>query len=64
MKILGLSTGHDSGDSLVENGTLIAAINEERLSRQKLHIGFPTESIDKVLEISKLKISEIDYIAI
>jgi len=64
MKILGLSTGHDSGASLVENGTLIAAINEERLSRQKLHIGFPTESIDKVLEISKLKISEIDYIAI
>jgi len=64
MKILGLSTGHDSGASLVVNRCLVAAINEERLSRQKLHIGFPAESIEKVLEISKLKVSEIDYTAI
>ena len=41
MKILGISAGHDSGASLVVNGELIAAINEERLSRKKLHIGFP-----------------------
>ena len=64
MKILGISLGHDSGASLVVNGSLIAAINEERLSRQKLHIGFPSRSIEKVLEITKLKISEIEYIAI
>ena len=64
MKILGISAGHDSGASLVVNGELIAAINEERLSRKKLHIGFPYKSIDKVLSISNLKFSELDYIAI
>jgi len=64
MKILGVSAGHDSGASLVVNGELIAAINEERLSRKKLHIGFPYKSIDKVLSISNLKFSELDYIAI
>ena len=55
MKILGISIGHDSGAAVVIDGNLVAAINEERLSRKKLHIGFPTQSIDKVLEISNLK---------
>ncbi len=64
MKILGISTGHDSGASLVINGKLVAAINEERLSRKKLHVGIPYRSIDKVLSISNLKFSELDYIAI
>ena len=64
MKILGISTGHDSGASLVINGKLVTAINEERLSRKKLHVGIPYRSIDKVLSISNLKFSELDYIAI
>ena len=64
MKILGISTGHDSGASLVHDGILKVSINEERLSRRKLHIGFPIKSIKKVLEISNTKISEIDIIAI
>jgi len=64
VKILGISTGHDSGASLVVNGKLVTAINEERLSRKKLHVGIPYRSIDKVLSISNLKFSEIDYIAI
>ena len=64
MKILGISTGHDSGACIVENGNLIAAINEERLSRKKNHIGFPYKSIEKIFEISNIKISELQYIAI
>lgn len=64
MKVLGISTGHDSGAAIVINGNLVAAINEERLSRNKLHIGFPAKSIDKVLEICNLKFSELEYIAI
>ena len=64
MKILGISTGHDSGASLVYDGILKVSINEERLSRRKLHIGFPIKSIKKVLELSNTKISEIDIIAI
>ena len=64
MKILGISAGHDSGACVVSDGKIIAAINEERLSRVKNHIGFPAKSIEKVLEISNTKISEIEYIAI
>ena len=42
MKILGISLGHDSGASLVVDGYLKFAINEERLSRRKLHVGYLT----------------------
>tara|TARA_B100000989_G_C19515594_1_gene461450 strand:- start:606 stop:2300 length:1695 start_codon:yes stop_codon:yes gene_type:complete len=64
MKILGISTGHDSGAAIVIDGILVAAINEERLTRNKLHVGFPAKSIDKVLEVSNLKLSDLEYIAI
>ena len=45
MKVLGLGTEGDSGASLVEDGRLVAALNEERTSRLKLVSGFPRESI-------------------
>jgi len=64
MNILGISTGHDSGACIVVNGRLITAINEERLSRIKNHVGFPLRSIKKVLLLSNIKISELQYIAI
>ena len=64
MKILGISLGHDSGASIISNGVLKVALNEERLSRKKLHIGYPHLSIKKALEITNNKISEIDIITI
>ncbi len=64
MKILGISLGHDSGASIFEDSTIKVAINEERLSRKKLHIGYPHLSIEKILQISNTKISEIDVIII
>ena len=36
MNILGISTGHDSGACIVVDGKIVAAINEERLSRIKI----------------------------
>ena len=45
MKILGISDNHDSGACLIKDGKLVAAINEERLRRQKLAGGFPYLSI-------------------
>lgn len=64
MKILGISLGHDSGASIISDGVLKVALNEERLSRKKLHSGYPYSSIEKVLQISNTKISEIDIITI
>ncbi len=49
MKILKIHDGHDSGASLSDKGVVIAAVNEERLSRIKLFSGFPKKSIRFVL---------------
>ena len=64
MKILGISLGHDSGACILTDGIIDVAINEERLSRKKLHIGYPYLSIEKVLQLSNTKISELDIITI
>ena len=64
MNILGISLGHDSGATILKDRKIKVAINEERLSRKKLHVGYPHLSIDKILEISNTKISEIDVITI
>ena len=64
MNILGISTGHDSGACVVVDGKIVAAINEERLSRIKNNVGFPLLSIKKVLLISNINVSDLHYIAI
>lgn len=60
MRILGIHNALDSGAALIEDGRILAAINEERLNRKKLTRGFPVLSIKKILEIRK----DIDLIAI
>lgn len=64
MIILGLSYGHDSGACIISEDGILAAVNEERLSRQKLHIGFPYMAVDEVLKVAKLTLLEIDVIAV
>jgi len=64
MKILGVWDGHDSGAALIEDNEIKFAINEERLTRKKLHIGFPYESIKATLSYLSLKPSDIDAVAV
>jgi len=64
MNILGINTGHDSGAVLLNDKYEITAVNEERLSRIKLHIGFPYLAIQEVLDIKNLKYSDIDAIIV
>jgi carbamoyltransferase len=64
MKILGLNIGHDSGAALIINNFLISAVNEERLSRIKMHHGIPYKSISEVLAIGNLEINDIDIVCI
>lgn len=58
--ILGIWDGHDAGACLVdpEAGRILCAVNEERLTRRKLEVGFPTRAIQACLEIST-DISEV-----
>ena len=68
MLILGIQDSADAGAAIIKDGKIIAAINEERLSRIKLHAGYyygwPFLSCKKVFDISNIKPHEIDYIAV
>jgi len=63
VNVLGLWDGHDSGAALIADGRLVAAINEERLTRRKLEIRFPRRSIEACLTIAGLDTSRIDVVA-
>ena len=63
MRVLGIWDGHDSGAALVENGVLVAAVNEERFSRRKLEICFPARSIATCLRLGSVAASDIDVVA-
>lgn len=49
MNILGLYAGHDANAALVRNGSLVAATEEERVSRKKHHQGTPDGAMRDVL---------------
>ena len=62
--VLGIHTHHESGASIVKNGEVIAAMNEDRIRNIKHYEDYPTKSIEEVFRISKVDPSEIDAIAI
>lgn len=65
MNILGINAYHgDASASLVQDGQLIAAVEEERLNRIKHWAGFPAQSIQYCLDAAGLTISDIDHVAI
>lgn len=64
MIILGISDNHDSGACLIKDGEIVAAVNEERLNREKLTGAFPYLSIAEVLRVSGVLPKEIDVITL
>jgi carbamoyltransferase len=65
MIILGLNYYyHDSTACIVVDGKLIAAIEEERLNREKHTTAFPDKAINRCLKIAKVSYNDIDHIAI
>ncbi|NRD24179.1 carbamoyltransferase [Winogradskyella litoriviva] len=65
MIILGLNYYfHDSSACIVKDGILLAAIEEERLNRDKHTQAFPSLSIKKCLDIAGLTYDDIDHIAV
>lgn len=63
MNILGIWDGHDSGAALLCDGRLVAAVNEERLTRRKLEVRFPAQSIASCLALAHLSPHDIDLVA-
>jgi carbamoyltransferase len=64
MRVLGLGTEEDSGAAVVEDGRILAAINEERICRMKLAVGFPHGSIREVLRLSGTVAAELDAVLV
>lgn len=68
MRVLGLTHlhkggFHDSAVALVENGKLIYAEAEERISRLKHDGSLPLKALERCLEVNSLCLGDIDYIA-
>ena len=64
MNILGISSYlHNTAAALVSDGTLIGAVEEERLNREKYTNAFPYGAIDWCLKQKNLSLSDIDAIA-
>ncbi len=55
---------HDSGAALIKNGEVLAAINEERLTRKKIEGCFPFKSIEKVCELSGVTPQDVNAVAL
>ena len=63
MNVLGIWDGHDSGAALLQDGRLRFAVNEERLTRRKLEVRFPTRSIEACLRYAALEPGQIAIVA-
>ena len=62
-KILGISCFyHDSAASLIEDGKIIFAVQEERFTRVKHDPSFPVNCIKSILENCNIQFNEIDYV--
>lgn len=62
MNILGITSGSESGVCLFQNGRIVLAVSEERLTRKKFDDSFPTRSIAWILQESQLSHADIDLI--
>jgi carbamoyltransferase len=49
---------------VIEDGRVLAAVNEERLVRKKMVMGFPRQSIAAVLSLSNTRPEEVDFVAV
>ena len=62
MYILGLTTLGDSAASLIKDGELIAAAEEERFSRKKHHSGFPFKAIQYCLDDAGITLKDVAHV--
>ena len=64
MRVIGISPlDKNTYVCLMEDGKILAAMGEERFSRQKMHEGFPHLALREIFERYQLKAADIDYVA-
>ncbi len=62
MLILGLTDGVTCGAALTQDGKVLAAVNEEALTRLKMAFGFPRQSIAEVMRIAGATAGDIELV--
>src|ERR1039458_4476095 len=63
MRILGISAFyHDSAAALVEDGEVLAAVQEERFTRRKHDSGFPRHAVEYCVTGQSLTLDDVDYV--
>src|ERR1044072_8114997 len=64
MYILGLTTLGDSAATLIKDGEIVAAAEEERFSRRKHHSGFPFNAVRFCLDYAGIKLSDVEHVSL
>jgi carbamoyltransferase len=64
MYVLGLTTLGDAAASLICDGEIVAAAEEERFSRVKHHSGFPYLAIQYCLDQAGITIADVGHVAL
>ena len=63
--VLGINAYHaDVSAALLKDGKLVAAVEEERFRRIKHWAGFPTLSVQKVLEMAGISGADVSHVAV
>src|SRR5262245_28926044 len=63
MRLLGISAFyHDSAAALVEDGHIVAAVQEERFTRKKHDAAFPVHAVRYCLDAGKVDLDQIDHV--
>ncbi len=62
MLILGFNSTHDSSATLVGDGKILCAVEEERFTRKKHYYGFPVRSMEACLRTAGVSWKDIDCV--
>jgi carbamoyltransferase len=65
VNVLGISSGfHDAAAALVVDGRIVAAVEQERLTRRKHDPSFPAEAMDACLAIGGIEAEGVDVVVL
>jgi carbamoyltransferase len=64
MYILGLTTLGDAAATLIRDGEIVAAAEEERFSRRKHHSGFPYNAVQYCLEEAGITMADVEHVGL
>lgn len=64
MYILGLTTLGDAAATLIRDGQIVVAVEEERFSRRKHHSGFPYNAVRYCLDHAGITIGDVEHVAL